>query len=169
MADSPPLVPLSTAQWPPPLPRASPALLALSDELLLMIVQHLDRHTDVPAARLTCRKINALADTYFFRNIMITLPEEILEDKWALKLRVMPPQITKAKQFTVLNQRQNSLGHFYDATICQPHSYRLQRWNLVETQALKAHVQFSKAACLVGVQYYPKLSKFGKRQLTAFR
>lgn len=146
------------------------SIFSLSDELLLLIIQNLDRHADVPATRLTCRKLHALTETFFFRNIMLTLPEEVLDHQWQLKLRLMPSQVSKAKQFTVLNQRRQPGGYFYHATtICQPHSYRIMRWNLLEDISIDANAQFSKSACLVGVQFYPKLAKFSKRQLTTFR
>lgn len=146
------------------------SLFSLSDELLLAIIQNLDRHTDIPFTRLTCRKLNALTETYFFRNVMITLSEEINDDKWQLKLRLMPPQLSsKTRQFTVLNQRRHPGGYFYNATISQPGSYRILRWNLLHSIGADANTEFSKAACLAGVQFYPSKAKFSRRQLTAFR
>lgn len=134
-----------------------------------MIVQKLDRHTEIPSTRLTCRKLNALAETYFFRNIMVSLPEEVIEDAWKHKLRLMPPQVVKAKQFTVLNKRSPSSGHLYQETICRPNSYRIWRWQLLHNLGTRASDHFSQAACLVGVQFYPNLAKFEPHQLTVFR
>lgn len=156
--------------WPqPPTNPPKVTLFSLSDELILAIVQHLDRHTDVPQARLTCRKLNDLTETYFYRNVMLTLSEEINDDKWQYKLRLMPPQVAKIRQFAILNQRRQPGGFFHGTTICQPGSYRILRWNLLHSIAKDANDHFSKAACLAGVQFYPDKGKFARRQLTAFR
>jgi len=37
-------------------------LLLLSDELLLLIVQHLDRHDDIPNFWMTCKKLKAISN-----------------------------------------------------------------------------------------------------------
>jgi len=37
-------------------------LLSLSDELLLLIVQQLDRHDDVPSFWMTCKKFKAMTE-----------------------------------------------------------------------------------------------------------
>lgn len=147
---------------------ATLSLLSLSDELLLTIIQNLDRHSDIPAMRCVCRKLNDLTETYFYRNVMLTLPEQVLE-QWRTKLRTMPPQTSKTKQFTILNQRRMPNGFFYGGIICQPGSYRILRWHLLEDNAGDANREFARAACLAGVQFYPHLGKFAKRQLTAFR
>jgi len=37
-------------------------LLSLSDELLLLIVQQLDRHDDIPNFWMTCKKLKAISN-----------------------------------------------------------------------------------------------------------
>ncbi|KAK5072736.1 hypothetical protein LTR64_004792 [Lithohypha guttulata] len=129
------------------------SLLDLSDEILLLIVSQLDRHDDVLQARLACRKIKDLCETYMYRNVMLTLPEEVTE-KWSTKLQTMPPSILLTKHLTILNQNRKPSGFFYDNTIARPNSYRIFRWNLLEEAAHDSNKEFAQAAFFNGVKFF---------------
>ena len=52
------------------LPNHPCRLLSLSDELLLLIVQQLDRHDDVPNFWMTCKKFKAMSEVYQLLSIL---------------------------------------------------------------------------------------------------
>lgn len=142
-------------------------LLDLSDEVLLLITQQLDRHDDLLQARLACRKLRDLSDNYMYRNVMLTLDEEIT-NRWEMPLQCMPDGITKTKHLTILNRAIIPGGHFFRNAVPQPHSYRILRWNLLEEMADASEMEFGQSAFFKGVKFRWN-TRLGKNQLTSFR
>lgn len=143
------------------------SILDLSDEVLLLIVHQLDRHDSLLQARLTCKKLKDLSDSYMYRNVMVTLEEEV-SSKWTLRLQCVPEGITKTKHLSILNQSKIPGGFFHSNCVPQRHSYRILRWRLLEEAAEASHDEFSQAAFFKGNRFNWKL-RLAQNQLTSFR
>lgn len=128
-------------------------LLDLSEEILVLIVEQLDRHEDLLQARLSCRKLKDLSDKHMYRNLMISLDEEITE-RWAHKLQSMPPHIKQIKHLTILNRSKIPGGYFFPSTICRSNSYRISRWQLLFTAYRAAADEVRQAAFWKGVKFF---------------
>lgn len=102
-----------------------------------------------------------------FETISLTLSEDPSK-YWAFKLRCVPPQISKIRHLTILNQSEPKTGHLYKETISRKDSYRIQRWNLLEEAAKKSGREFVKSAFLFGSQFNWDV-KLSTDQLVSFR
>lgn len=142
------------------------SLLSLSDEVLLLIVQQLDRHDSLLQARLTCRKLKDLSETYMFRNVMLTLEEEVSKN-WSFRLQCVPEGISKTKQLSILNQSRIPGRFFHPNCVPQRHSYRILRWRLLEEAAEASEAQFSQAAFFKGSLFNWKV-RLAQDQLSTF-
>lgn len=128
-------------------------LLDLSEEILVLIVEQLDRHEDLLQTRLSCRKLKDLSDKHMYRNVVITLDEEVTE-RWANKLQSMPPHINQIKHLTILNRSKIPGGFFFPHTISQSNSYRIYRWQLLFAAYKEAAEEARRAAVWAGVKFF---------------
>lgn len=164
VADTQAAAPLSTACVMKP----KRELLSLSDEILELIIQQVDRHDELPKLRLTCRKILCLSERHMYRNFVVTLSEEVNINKWRSKLETMPESIKMIKYLTILNQNLGDDGYFYRSVVPCANSYRIQRWNILEHAAEQSKAEFEKAAFFVGSKFRWEV-KLDSDQLISFR
>lgn len=101
-----------------------------------------------------------------FRDVKITLEEEAPKN-WQFKIRCVPPQITKIRTLTFLNQCQIPNQFFYPKTIPREHSYRIQRWTFLEDAANAAADELKKSAFLIGSQFNWNV-KLAEAQIASF-
>lgn len=142
-------------------------LLTLSDELILLIVNQLDRHEDVPNFWMTCKKLKGMSTEYMYRNTVVRLPEEEPRNE-LIKLIFVPNNIKQIRHLTFLNEPRVLGGFYYPDIVAQPHSVRIQRWGIMERGADALNSRFGQSAFLIGSRFNWSV-RLTKGQLTSFR
>lgn len=154
---------------PTPVVKTTIELLSLSDEIIELIVQQVDRHDDLPNLRLSCKKLLALSERYMYRNVVVTLAEDVNSQQWRSKLETMPKSIKLIKYLTIANQNVNPTSKvFYKDVVPCANSYRIQRWGRLEEAAHNSKEVFEKSAFLRGSLFHWDI-KLGENQLISFR
>ena len=98
---------------------------------------------------------------------MITLPEPTPQGD-LIKLILVPNSIQHIKHLTILNQCRDPKAFFYRNTVTTPQSYRIFRWQLLETAGNAMCKQFGQSAFVFGRRFDWNV-KLSDDQLVSFR